>query len=140
MENFIFGREVWRPVKNFEDYLISQFGNAKTVDRYVRGGWNCDQIKYGKPLKICYDYKGYQEIYLWKNNKRYKRRIHTLVGDAFPEICGKHFKGAEIDHLNTIKDDNRAINLKWVTHKRNMNNPLTKKNIGISKSLLKHHQ
>lgn len=32
-----------------------------------------------------------------------------------------------IDHINTIRTDNRACNLRWVTYKENSNNPLTKK-------------
>lgn len=33
----------------------------------------------------------------------------------------------EIDHINTIRDDNRVENLRWVTHKENSNNPITLK-------------
>lgn len=33
----------------------------------------------------------------------------------------------QIDHINTIKTDNRIENLRWVTLKENMNNPLTRK-------------
>lgn len=50
--------------------------------------------------------------------------VHRLVYEAFN---GQIPEGMEIDHINTIKTDNRPENLRCVTKKENMNNPLTKK-------------
>lgn len=55
--------------------------------------------------------------------------MHRLVAKAFPEICGEWFEGCVVDHINTVKDDNRAVNLKVCTQKENCNNELTRKNI-----------
>lgn len=51
--------------------------------------------------------------------------VHRLVALAFPEICGEYEDGLEVDHLNTIRDDNRAENLRWVTRSQNRNNPIS---------------
>ena len=49
--------------------------------------------------------------------------IHRAVAELFiPNPENK----PHIDHINTIRTDNRAENLRWVTAKENCNNPLTK--------------
>lgn len=48
-----------------------------------------------------------------------------MIWEAFN---GKIPEGYEIDHINTIRNDNRLENLRLFTHKENCNNPLTIEN------------
>lgn len=52
------------------------------------------------------------------------KKVHRVIYETF---VGEIPEGYEIDHINTNKTDNRLENLQIVTHKENMNNPLTRK-------------
>ena len=57
---------------------------------------------------------GYQ--YIWCGKRSHS--IHTLVAETWhPKRPYSHFK--EVDHINRIRTDNRASNLRWVTHQLN---------------------
>ena len=66
---------------------------------------------------------GYREMGVSKPN-RMKIAVHRLVYETF---VGEIPNGYEIDHINTIRDDNRLENLRCVTRFENNNNPLTRK-------------
>ena len=109
-------KEEWKPItvdgEIYENYSVSSEGNIRND-------------KTGRILKKRKDKYGYEQIGLYKNGKGKTFLVHRLVAEAFiPNPDNKPC----IDHINTIRDDNRVENLKWVTHKENNNNPLTRKN------------
>lgn len=105
------GEEVWRKVDGYDQPIeVSNLGNVRRSD--------------GKPIKvITHSRKGYNHVCVSVNRRQTSALVHRLVANAFiPKIEGKE----EIDHINTIKTDNRVENLRWVNHKENCNNPITK--------------
>ena len=120
-------KEIWRPIRGYENlYEVSNLGKVRSLDRLVRRGTGSVKLMKSKVLKTCIDRYGYLLVTLYKDGKRTTFRVHRLVASAFPEICGEYVNGLEVDHLNTLKTDNRATNLRWCTLKQNRNNPLTK--------------
>lgn len=115
------GREVWIPIKETDGlFEVSSNGNICSVNHYLRG-----VRKILKPNTVTRYFKvGLRN----REGKRITKYVHSLVVDAFPEICGKRFKGCSVDHINGIKTDNRAINLRVCTPKQNSNNKNTKAN------------
>ena len=118
--------EIWKPVAGYEDfYLVSDMGNIRSVDRKVEG------IRYGKPyefilkgrmMSFCVDNKGYYRVGLSKNCETKTHKVHRLVAEAFIGDV----EGLQVDHINTVRTDNRVENLRIVTNKENANNPLSK--------------
>ena len=63
--------------------------------------------------------------------------VHRLVAEAFiPNIDNK----PHIDHINTVRDDNRVENLRWVTHLENQRNPITNKRLKEFMTELNHRK
>lgn len=94
--------EVWKTIKGFENYEISNLGNVKniTTNRILK-----NELSKGY-LRVTLSCKG--------NVKRFQ--LHRLVSIIFLEnIENKPC----INHINGIKNDNRSINLEWVSYSEN---------------------
>lgn len=103
-----------REIKGFEDYLVSDSGdNNMTIWSKRRQKW----------LKGYKGVNGYYYVNLCKDNKLCHKYLHRLIAEAF--IPNPENKPC-IDHISTVRTDNRKINLRWVDRKGNMNNPLTR--------------
>ena len=64
---------------------------------------------------------GYLQVSL--SGGRNLKLVHRLVAKAFiPNPLGLR----DVDHIDGNKSNNRVENLRWVTHKENVNNPNTK--------------
>lgn len=117
-------KEIWKDIYFIENeikydykgfYQVSNLGNIKSL--------NYNHTNEEKELKILKRKDGYCYVHLQCNNNRKDFCIHRLVAHMF--VKG-YFDGAEVDHINCVRDDNRSDNLRWCTTKENMNNPLTK--------------
>ena len=58
--------EIWKPILDYENYVISNLGNVKNIRR-------------NKLLSPGLDKDGYKLVILYKNNKPSTRRVHRLV-------------------------------------------------------------
>lgn len=108
--------ETWKPVTGYEGlYEVSNIGRVKSLNyrrtkevRILNGG------KYTN---------GYCFVKLYKYGMSKHCSRHRLVAEAFiPNPEGK----PEIDHIDNDKENNCVANLRWVTHKENAVNVITK--------------
>lgn len=117
--------ENWKDIEGYEGlYQVSNIGRIKSMDRIVNNNGGAEYRK-GRVLKLDTYRGGYKQIHLSKDGKVTTLKVHRLVAKAFPEICGEWFEGCEIDHIDGVKDNNKATKLKVCTKSENMRNPLT---------------
>lgn len=116
--------EEWATIPGYQNaYMVSTMGRVKFVGlcthRVIRG----ISVPYNrKPfIKVSKDNGyGYYTIVILGDH----HYVHRLVASAFvPNLFNK----PEVDHINEVKSDNRAVNLRWVTRQENMANIITHK-------------
>ena len=97
--------EIWKDIPGYEgEYKVSNMGNVYSI------------IKHRLSSLILNKTLGYLFVNL--HGKNY--RVHRLVALTFiPNPENKPY----IDHINTIKTDNRVENLRWCTPMENTHNP-----------------
>ena len=133
MENNSQEIEEWRSIEGYEGlYKVSSLGRVRSCDRFTKDG-RCTRLFRGRVLKPAKNNGGYLKVVLCKDGKPTIFSVHRLVGMAFQDICGEYMNGHEIDHRNTTRTDNRAVNLHWVTSKENSNNPITRQHYSDAK-------
>lgn len=108
-------------------YEVSNIGNVRSIDRYVKAKGNNKKFMKGKMLKKIYNHRGYDMVDLSKNANRRKIFVHRLVAEAFIENT-KNF--SQVNHINEDKKDNKVENLEWCNNKYNCNYGTRNKRVG----------
>ena len=106
--------EEWRPVVGFEKYYeVSESGKIRSLeyDEIVNG---IHVHRYPKELKQYLNQDGYYMTKL-RDNKRHS--IHRLVAEAF---IGTTDSSLEVDHIDGNRTNNHYTNLRFVTHRENI--------------------
>lgn len=111
--------EIWRNIDNHPNYYVSNLGRVRKENIILNE----------------YNRNGYRTVSLRsKDGKQHTYAVHRLVGEAFiPNPENK----PQIDHINTVRNDNRVENLRWVSVFENITNPITLKRLEQYPSLLK---
>ena len=89
-------------IKEYPNYTISDTGVVKNIIT-------------GKTLKTSV-YNGYPNLALRNGGKPKKFKIHRLAAEHF--LPNPYDKPC-VNHKNGVRDDNRVVNLEWVTHSEN---------------------
>lgn len=95
----------WHMIPCFPSYDVDQFGNVRSRRRSA--------IKVLKPWRL----KGYLYVTLTNDQGIIHRGIHQLVLEAFVGPCPDSLEAC---HEDGIKTNNLLTNLRWDTHKSNV--------------------
>jgi hypothetical protein len=91
-------------------YEVSSMGNVRRA-KPGRGTYA------GRPIKPILMKIGYLEFRPVVNGKNVAQYLHSLVAELF---IGPRPDGAEVNHIDGDKTNNRVTNLEYVTHAENM--------------------
>lgn len=110
--------EIWKDIPNTNGYYqISNFGNARSVDREITYSNGTIHHHKGRPLRTGENLDGYLFIgYPTSNGKQVTKLIHRLVAMMFVD---GYADGLEVNHKDENKHNNRADNLEWCTREYN---------------------
>lgn len=114
--------EIWKTINGFSNYEVSSEGRVRRLERNFINKRGRKMYLKEIILKPEITHNGYERVALYLNGKMYHKRVASLVAEAFN---GKKPHGTEIDHWDGNKLNNKADNLRYVTHKENVNNPIT---------------
>ena len=115
--------EYWRPIKNFENsYLVSR--NGEIYSKYVKRLLKFDKTK-----------DNYFSIKLQKNGNSIHTFVHKLVAESFLPLPDSN-NIYEVDHIDNNRQNNCVENLRWVTHKENLEKSFLLKNQRRNKKIV----
>lgn len=118
--------EEWRDIEGFDGYQVSNEGRVRTFykKKHYSTGYGTYRYKSDCPeiMKTSDDGNGYQKLMLYDKNtgKRYCKKVHRLVAEAFiqrEEGCNT------VDHIisgNEGKRNNNVNNLQWISRRDNI--------------------
>lgn len=97
------GTETWTTVVGFPNYEVSTYGRVRKADGH-------------EPIAAETHCKGYLRVNLFLGGKRYHRKVHRLVAEAFLK---NPFEKSQVNHIDGNKQNNCMWNLEWVTDEEN---------------------
>lgn len=110
MEATLFNAMETRTIEGYPNYFVSDDGKVFTKDYYGKTGKT-------KQLRTQVRGKGYIGVTIYNDGKPKTFSVHRLIAMAFiPNPKGYN----EVNHINSKRNDNRAVNLEWCNQSENI--------------------
>jgi len=108
--------EVWKDVVGFEgSYSVSSIGRVRSESHVIEKGFATVKTE-AKIMNCSLDHYGYVQVTFSIKGKRFTRKVHAVVAEAF---IGARPNGLDVAHANGVKTDNRVGNLRYCTRTDN---------------------
>ena len=111
--------EIWKSIKGYEDYMVSNMGQVKSFKRDKVNGFILKPCRSSSTRLFEEDVYGtYMRVELHNDDGSKIKNIHRLVAEAFIPNPNNY---PQVNHINGIKSDNRVENLEWCSPVENLN-------------------
>lgn len=117
---------VWKTYPEFPFIEVSQFGDVRTKDRYVKCKDGSKRLIKGRILKQHDNGHGYMQVEFSINNKTVNLYVHRIVAICFIPNPNNY---PVVNHIDNDRTNNAVSNLEWCTKEYN---EAYKKNFGTS--------
>lgn len=97
--------EIWKKHPDFPNYEFSNKGRIKNVSLNVLMSESCDK-------------DGYVVVGLREKGVRTTKRVHKIIAELFVNNPNPDYYNI-VNHINGIRNDNRAENLEWTDIRHN---------------------
>ena len=108
--------EIWKDIEGYEGlYQVSNMGRVKSLERMCETSKDKSKAQRNVKSKIMVQTlskKKYPRVGLSKEGKYMVIVVHRLVAKAFVK---NPTNKKTVDHINTVRTDNRVENLRWLT-------------------------
>jgi len=112
-------KEIFKDIPGYEGrYQVSDFGNVKSLERFVRQQKGRLRIVREKMLNPSIHQTGYLYVNLHKNNRNKIFKVHKLVAMAFLNHVPKGYQ-VVVDHIDNNPLNNNLSNLQLVSQREN---------------------
>ena len=106
---------IWKDVNGFEGYYqVSTYGRIRSVDRKITQSNGVVRFYPSTEIQPFINRYGYLKVGFNVCGRKTNHAVHRLVAETF--LLNNKNK-PEVNHINSIKTNNRVNNLEWVTSK-----------------------
>lgn len=110
-------KEIWKAIPGYEGFFeVSNLGNFRSLDRYVKYKTSGTRLYPGKALKVEQMQDGYCRIVLMKDAIKKRYMCHRLVAETFIDNPNNL---PFVNHIDGCRNNNMVTNLEWCTQEEN---------------------
>lgn len=110
-------QEIWKTYPDYPFIQANQFGEIRTIDRYVPSRNGSKRLVKGRVLKQQLGNSGYMYVQFSVDGKKVRLSVHRVVATShLPNPDNLQ----EVNHIDCDPTNNRRENLEWCTHQENV--------------------